>query len=180
MPGENCWTRDMTPCSRKSACEVPTSWKKGAVPTVWEQKWGEKSRCSWPKLQEGNHDHWGRWFCSHETPPESCILLWGSPHGRGVDLLDAEARHKCELRAGAPLPWRQAERVGVIQPGEEEASSLPVPEWGLQKEGAFHKGEWLPTKRRQILGRNSLLWFYEPLLIEEGTPWWIHCTLGIG
>lgn len=64
---------------------------------------------------------------------ESCILLWGSPRRRDVDLLDPEVRH----RAGAALPQRQTERVGVAQPGEEEASSLLVLEGGLKMERGF-------------------------------------------
>lgn len=54
-----------------------------------------------------------------------------------MDLLDPEERHKDENRAGAALPGRQAERVGVGQPGGEEASSLLVPEGGLQMERGF-------------------------------------------
>lgn len=68
---------------------------------------------------------------------ESCILLWGPPHGRDGDLRDAEARNKDEHRAGAALPQKQAEGVGVAQPGGEEASSLLKGDnrW----RGAFHK-----------------------------------------
>ena len=54
-----------------------------------------------------------------------------------------------DLRAGTPLLWRKAERVGAVQPAEEKAavrpySSLPVPvpEGGLQESwrGTFYKG----------------------------------------
>jgi len=33
--------------------------------------------------------------------------------------------HKNDLRAGAPLLWRKAERVGAVQPGEEKAPRRP-------------------------------------------------------
>ena len=49
-------------------------------------------------------------------------------------------------RAGAPLLRGKAERVGAVQPGEENTpgrpySSLPVPEGGLQESwrGTFYK-----------------------------------------
>ena len=50
------------------------------------------------------------------------------------------------IEAGEPLLWRQAERVGVVQPGEEKASgrpysSLSVPKGDLQESwrGTFYK-----------------------------------------
>ncbi|GAB0189068.1 mitochondrial enolase superfamily member 1 [Grus japonensis] len=52
--------------------------------------------------------------------------------------INPEESHKDGQRAGAPLLQGQAERVGVVQPGEEKAAgrpyrSLPVPEGGLQE-----------------------------------------------
>ena len=57
-------------------------------------------------------------------------------------------REGCEngQKAGMPLLWRRAERVGVVQPGEGKAlgrpySSLPVAKGGLQesRRGTFYK-----------------------------------------
>jgi len=52
--------------------------------------------------------------------------------------LSLEEGHKDDLRAGAPPPWGQAERVGILQSGEQKApgrpySSLPVPDRDLQE-----------------------------------------------
>ena len=63
---------------------------------------------------------------------------------KDMDLLERVQRRATKMeegqRAGAPLLWRQAERVGVVQPGEEEApgrpySSLPVPKGAYRKAG---------------------------------------------
>ena len=34
----------------------------------------------------------------------------------------ARGGHKSDLRAGTPLLWGKAERVGAVQPGEDKAS----------------------------------------------------------
>ena len=53
-----------------------------------------------------------------------------------MDVLSgSRGGHKNVPRAGAPLLWGKAERVGAVQPAEEKApgrpcSSLPVPERG--------------------------------------------------
>ena len=48
--------------------------------------------------------------------------------------------HKNDQRAGTPLLWGKAERVGAVQPGQERASgrpycNLPVPEGAYRKAG---------------------------------------------
>jgi len=49
-----------------------------------------------------------------------------------------EEVHKDAQRTGAPLLWRQAERVGVAQPGEEKAlriyCGIPVPKGAHRKD----------------------------------------------
>ena len=65
----------------------------------------------------------------------------------GPDGVGPEEGHKKDQRDGTLLLWGQAERVGVVQPGQEEAlgwpcSSLPVAEGDLQESwrGTFCKG----------------------------------------
>jgi len=67
-----------------------------------------------------------------------------------------------DQRAGAPLLWRQAEGVGLVQLGEEKDAgtlhcSLPVLERSLQAGGLFtqcngnrDKGKWLLTERGDL------------------------------
>jgi len=60
---------------------------------------------------------------------------------RGAVGADPEEGDKDDQRAGTPLLRGKAERVGVVQPGEEKAagrpcSSPPVPEGAYRKDGA--------------------------------------------
>ncbi|GAB0195777.1 mitochondrial enolase superfamily member 1 [Grus japonensis] len=74
--------------------------------------------------------------CTLVRPPCSAASSSGVPSTRRTWSCWRESRggHRDDLRAGAPLLWRpQAERVGVVQPGEEKAPEetlepLPVPE----------------------------------------------------
>lgn len=50
--------------------------------------------------------------------------------------MHANEKQENNLRTGAPLLWKQGERVGVAHPGEEKAPgipyrSLPVPKESL-------------------------------------------------
>ncbi|GAB0196735.1 mitochondrial enolase superfamily member 1 [Grus japonensis] len=60
-------------------------------------------------------------------PPCSAASSSGGPSTRRTWSCWSESRggHGDDARAGAPLPWRQAERVGVVQPGEEKAAGRP-------------------------------------------------------
>ena len=82
-------------------------------------------------------------LCSHETHETrnavvQHFLVPPTQKGHGAVGAGPEVGHKDDQRAGAPPLRGQAERVGVLQPGEEKAprrpySSLPVPEGGLQE-----------------------------------------------
>ena len=87
----------------------------------------------------------GRGFCPSalvRPSRESCVQLW-SPHSTGKAWScwsRARGGHKNDPRAGAPLLWGKAERVGAVQPGEEKAvvrpsSGLSVPEGVYRKNG---------------------------------------------
>ncbi|GAB0206131.1 cAMP-dependent protein kinase inhibitor alpha [Grus japonensis] len=60
-------------------------------------------------------------------PPCSAASSSGGPSTRRTWSCWRESRggHGDDARAGAPLLWRQAERVGVVQPGEEKAPGRP-------------------------------------------------------
>ncbi|GAB0202500.1 hypothetical protein GRJ2_002715600 [Grus japonensis] len=60
-------------------------------------------------------------------PPCSAASSSGVPRMRRTWSCWSESRggHRDDARAGAPLLWRQAERVGVVQPGEEKAVGRP-------------------------------------------------------
>ncbi|KAK4827360.1 hypothetical protein QYF61_017285 [Mycteria americana] len=77
-------------------------------------------------------------LCSGETPPAVLrpALEPSAQQGHGAVGAGPEEGHENDPRAGAPLLRGQAERVGVVQPGEEKAagrpySSLPVLKGGL-------------------------------------------------
>ncbi|GAB0185273.1 hypothetical protein GRJ2_000992600 [Grus japonensis] len=82
-------------------------------------------------------------------PPCSAASSSGVPSTRRTWSCWSQARggHGDEARAGAPLLWRpQAERVGLVQPGEEKAAGRPSSPFqslqGLQESwrGAGAKG----------------------------------------
>jgi len=65
---------------------------------------------------------------------EYCVQLWSPQHRKDMELLEWDQRRvtKIDQRAGTPLLGGEAERDGVVQPGEEKAltrpySNLPVP-----------------------------------------------------
>ncbi|GAB0191304.1 mitochondrial enolase superfamily member 1 [Grus japonensis] len=60
-------------------------------------------------------------------PPCSAASSSGVPRTRRTWSCWSESRggHQDAQRAGAPLLWRQAERVGLVQPGEEKAPGTP-------------------------------------------------------
>jgi len=75
---------------------------------------------------------------SGETSPGVLCLALEPPAQKGCGPIgaDPEEGDEKDQRAGAPLLGGKAERVGVIQPGEEKAvgrpySSLPAPERDL-------------------------------------------------
>ena len=92
----------------------------------------------------------GRWFCL--STPLWWDLTWSpalepsAQERHGPVGAGSEEGHKNHQRAGTPLLQGKAERVGVVQPGEEKApgrpSSLPVLKGGLQESwrGTFYKG----------------------------------------
>ena len=54
---------------------------------------------------------------------ESCVHLWSLAAGQTWSYWSgAGGGHKSDDRAGAPLLWGKAERVGAVQPGEEKAA----------------------------------------------------------
>lgn len=54
---------------------------------------------------------------------EYCAVLWSSQHKKDVDMLESRGGHPDDKRVRTPLLQRQAERVGVDQPGKEKVSS---------------------------------------------------------
>lgn len=56
--------------------------------------------------------------------PECCIQPQCPQHGKDADLLE-QGRPGNDQMAAAPLAWGQAEGVGVVQAGKEEAPGRP-------------------------------------------------------
>jgi len=111
----------------------------------WTVSWAA-SRETWPAGQ-------GRWFRPATPlwwePTWSPASSSGAPSTRRTWTCWSGSRggHKNHGRAGTPLLQGKAERLGLVQPGEEKAagrpySSLSVPEGGLQERGGkyFHQG----------------------------------------
>ena len=95
-------------------------------------------------------------LCSGETPPAVLIQLWGSST-RGTWSCWSESRggHGDAARAGAALLWSQAERAGLVQPGEQKAPKgktlehLPGPKGADEKPG---EGLWTRACRDRTKG----------------------------
>ena len=104
-------------------------------PTVYWAASGEE----WPA-------GWGGWSC-----PSTLLwwdLTWSPASSSGAPSTStwscwsgSRGGQKNDQRDGAPLPWGQAEGVGVIQPGEEKAVERLRYYVGLQKSwrGTFYK-----------------------------------------
>ena len=80
---------------------------------------------------------------------EYCIQFWDLQHEKDIKLLEQVQRKATMMIRGLEhLPYREAQRAGAFQPGEEKAlggaySSVPIcPKRGLQEswEGTFYKG----------------------------------------
>jgi len=54
--------------------------------------------------------------------------------------------HKNNQKAGTPLLWGKAERVGIVQPGEEKALETPYSSLSVPEEACNKAGEVLFTK----------------------------------
>ena len=102
----------------------------------------------YPGLHPQQHGHQGEGgdsaplLRSGETLPRSpASKLWSPQHRRAMDLLEgARGGHSNDPRAGTPLLWWKAERVGAVQPGQEKAPGRPycglsVPEETYKKAG---------------------------------------------
>ena len=116
-----CWMRSSTWSG--NACLQPRR------PTV---SWAA-SKAAWPAGRgRGFWPSAPLWWDPTWSPASSS----GAPSTRRI--WSCWGGYKDDPRAGAPLLWGQAERVGAVQPGEEKApgrpcSSLPVPEGSLQE-----------------------------------------------
>lgn len=88
--------------------------------------------------------------CGQQVKGGSCAPLlhsWSSrifQHKKDTDLLEGVQRIlKNDLRAGAFLLWRQAENIGIVQPGEEQGT----PGCGL----SLHKGACKKGSKRLFI-----------------------------
>lgn len=55
---------------------------------------------------------------------EYCIWLWEPKERHGPGRVGPEEGHRNGQRAGVPLLWKQIERVGIVQPGEDTREML--------------------------------------------------------
>ena len=138
---ESMPTRDWEqPC--REGFEDTAGWKAGPeLPMCTHSPKGQPypgvpSREAWPAGR-------GRGFCPSALVRlhwESCVQLWSTQHRTDMGLLERVQRRAIKMiqGIGAPFLWGQAERVGVVQSGEEKAagraySSLSVLKGGLEE-----------------------------------------------
>ena len=75
---------------------------------------------------------------------EYCILLKGLSIRSTPVGANPEEGHEDDQRAGAPLIWKQSDRAGAVQTGEEKApgrlhSSFPVSKVAKEETGELEK-----------------------------------------
>ncbi|KAK4827903.1 hypothetical protein QYF61_022326 [Mycteria americana] len=97
---------------------------------------------SWPHIKRSVASRSGYGIlplCSALVRPhlQFCIQLWSPQHRKDMDLLERVQRRATKMIRGLEhLSYEKAERVGVVQPGEEKPLGRPYCSLSVLKGGS--------------------------------------------
>jgi len=107
-------------------------WMKSWTRAINVHSQPRTSTVSWASSPAAQPAGWGRWFCPSSPlwwdPTWSPVSISGDPSTGKIWTCWSGSRgdHKNDQRAGTPLQSGNAdERVGTVQPGEEQAPGRP-------------------------------------------------------
>lgn len=102
------------------------SWLLRIKRNPWMCIWGPKPRTASKAVWPVEDMILLLYSCLTRLHLECCVQVWGSQSNKSLDLLEWVQRRPWGCSEdGPPLPWRLAETVKVVLPGEQKGSERP-------------------------------------------------------